>query len=410
MQYGLIGEKLGHSFSKEIHEMLADYDYQLCPLTQEEFVDFMEKKDFKAINVTIPYKEKVIPYLDHIDDRAKAIGAVNTIVNKNGKLYGYNTDFGGFSYLLKSHGISLKDKCVLILGAGGTSKTITAVAKHLGAAEIILSDRTERPGVITYAQAQQLVQPEVIINATPNGMYPANGDAPLVDISKYPGLCAVVDVVYNPIKTNIVLAAEALKIPSCGGLEMLVAQAKYAAEYFTGQTADDAVIDDIYKRILLQKRNIALIGMPGSGKTTIGKILSQKLDMPLVDSDVELEKAAGKTIQQIFDEDGEVTFRHMESDIVQAIAKEGGRIIATGGGVVLKPENIRALRQNSVVIFLDKAPEELSIAPGRPLSPNMEANVRLYAIRYRRYIAAADIKVNNIGTAEEAADAILKVL
>lgn len=410
MKFGLIGEKLGHSFSKEIHEMMADYTYELCPLTREEFPAFMQARDFIAINVTIPYKEAVIPYIDHLDERAAAIGAVNTIVNRGGQLYGYNTDFDGFSYLLAQHNISLADKCVLILGAGGTSKTISAVAKAQGAKEIIKSDTVARDGVISYDEAQQIERAEVIINATPNGMYPENTDHPLVDIDQYPNLTAVVDVVYNPIKTNLILAAEAKKIPCAGGLEMLVAQAKYAAELFVDQKADDSYIDQFYKRILLQKRNIALIGMPGSGKTTVGKLIAEKLNLPFVDCDAEIEKRAGQTIAEIFDTVGEKAFRILETSIVQTLAKEGGRVIATGGGAVLDEKNTQALRQNSAVIFLDKAPEDLAIDASRPLSPDVAANLKLYAARFRKYMAAADIKVNNVGTAEEAADAIIKLL
>lgn len=410
MQYGLIGETLEHSFSKEIHEHLADYEYELCPLNSEEFTAFMEKKDFRAINVTIPYKEAVIPYLDELDDRAKAIGAVNTIVNRDGKLYGYNTDFDGFAYLLARHNIDLKDKSVLILGAGGTSKTITAVAEFLGAKEIIRSDRTAREGVISYEEAQEQTQAEVIINATPNGMYPNNDDEPLVDISRYPNLTAVVDVVYNPIKTSLILGAEIMKLPCCGGLEMLVAQAKCAAELFTGQHIDNSEIQKIYIGLLLKKRNVALIGMPGSGKTTIGRMLAERLNMKAVDCDDAIEARAGKTIKEIFEDHGENAFRIMEAEVIEDLGKEGGQVISTGGGAILKEENVRALRQNSVVIFLDRPTEKLPITDGRPLAPDVEALFRLYANRYRKYLAVADIKVKNGGTAEEAVNAILNLL
>lgn len=410
MQYGLIGEKLGHSFSKEIHEHLADYEYELCPLTREEFPAFMEKKDFRAINVTIPYKEAVIPYLDYLDERAEAIGAVNTIVNRDGKLYGYNTDFDGFAYMLSRHGIDLKDKSVLILGAGGTAKTVTAVAKHQGAAEIILSDLNAREGVISFEQAQEQAQAEVIVNATPNGMYPNNDDEPLVDISRFPKLTAVVDVVYNPIKTNLILGAEIMKLPCCGGLEMLVAQAKFAAECFTGEPIPDREIDSIFVGILLQKRNVALIGMPGSGKTTIAKMLAERLHMKPVDCDEAIEERAGKTIKEIFDEHGETAFRILEAEVIEDLGKEGGQVIATGGGAILKEENVRALRQNSVVIFLDRPTDKLPITDDRPLAPDVAALFKLYADRYRKYVAVADIKVKNSGTAEEAVNAILNLL
>lgn len=406
MQYGLIGEKLGHSFSKEIHEQLADYQYELCPLKREEFPAFMEQADFRAVNVTIPYKEAVIPYLAEIDSRAQAIGAVNTVINRGGRLYGYNTDFDGFSYLLRRHGISLKDKSVLILGNGGTSKTVTAVAKAQGAAEVIISGRQAAKGIITYAEAQQQTRAEVIINTTPCGMFPANDDKPLVNLSLYPKLCAVADVVYNPLKTNLVLAAEALGLPACGGLEMLVAQAKYAAEYFTDTQIPDAEIGRIYQGILLQKQNIALIGMPGSGKTTVGRLLAKRLNMPLADCDAEAEKRAGKRIKDIFAQDGEAAFRRLETSVLRDFAHRGGQIIATGGGAILNPENVQALRQNSVIIFLDKKPEELAVNDSRPLSPDADANMQLYQQRLPKYLAAADIMLANNGTAAEAAEKI----
>lgn len=410
MQYGLIGEKLGHSFSKEIHEQLADYQYELCPLTRAEFAAFMERADFRAINVTIPYKEAVIPYLADMDKQAAAIGAVNTIVNRGGKLYGYNTDFDGFAYLLKRYNISLTGKKVLILGGGGTSKTVLAVAKAQGAAEVVRSDRTAKDGLITYAEAQNYTAAEVIINATPCGMFPANQDKPLVDLAVYPKLCAVADVVYNPLKTNLVLAAEALGLPACGGLEMLVAQAKYAAEYFTGSDIPDTEIDRIFRGILRQKQNIALIGMPGSGKTTVGRLLSEQLRLSFVDCDAQIEAEAGRTIKEIFAAEGEAAFRGLETAALQKIAAGGGQVIATGGGAVLKNENIAALRQNSLLVFLDKEPAALAIDDTRPLSPNAEANLRLYRERYPKYLAAADVTVVNDGTAADAAADIIQQL
>lgn len=410
MKYGLIGEKLGHSFSKDIHEMLANYTYEICPLSREEFAEFMEKKEFNAINVTIPYKEAVIPYLDHVDEVARAVGAVNTVVNRNGELWGYNTDFAGFAYLLGRHRIDLKDKSVLILGAGGTSKTASTVASTMGAREIIISDREAREGVISYEEAQNITQAEVIINATPNGMYPNNFDDPLVDITKYPNLQAVVDVVYNPLRTNLVLAAEKMGLPACGGLEMLVAQAKYAAEHFIDANIDDMEIVRITALLLSQKRNIALIGMPGSGKTTVAKLLAAHFNQPLIDCDELVVQRTGKSIKEIFETQGEEVFRTLETLTIKFECREGGKIISTGGGAVLREDNVQALRQNSIIVFLDKAVDGLAIDTSRPLSPDAAANLKLYADRYRKYMAAADIKVKNNGTAEEAAEKIIKVL
>lgn len=407
MEYGLIGEKLGHSFSPELHRELADYDYQLCPLTPAELPDFMRRAEFRAINVTIPYKEKVMPYLDEIDARAQAIGAVNTIVNKNGRLYGHNTDFAGFAYLLQKHGIDPAGKTVLIMGAGGAGKCAAAVLKSRGAAKIYQADRVTGKNLITYEAAQQLHDVQIIVNATPNGMYPGN-DAPLLlDLQQFPRLEAVADVVYNPLKTNLVLAAEDLGLIACGGLEMLVAQAKFAAEYFLGTQIADSEIDRIYQKLLRGKQNIALIGMPGSGKTTVGKRLAKMCGKTLVDSDAQVEATAGRVIKDIFAARGEAAFRQLEAEAIAAIAKQDGQIIATGGGAVIDPANVRNLRQNSILVWLDKPAETLSLNDKRPLSPNQAANIRLYQQRLPLYEAAADIKIENCGTADEAANAIL---
>lgn len=407
MEYGLIGEKLGHSFSPELHRELADYDYQLCPLTPAELPGFMQRAEFRAINVTIPYKEKVMPYLAEIDERAQAIGAVNTIVNKNGRLCGHNTDFAGFDYLLQKHGIDPQDKNVLIMGAGGAGKCAAAVLASRGAAKIYKADRVPGENLITYEQAQQLSDVQIIVNATPNGMYPAN-DAPLLlDLHLFPRLEAVADVVYNPLKTNLVLAAEELGLTACGGLEMLVAQAKFAAEYFLDTQIPDTEIDRIYQKLLRQKQNIALIGMPGSGKTTVGKILAQLCGKTLADSDAQVEKTAGKAIKDIFAAQGEAVFRQMEAEAIAAIAKQDGQIIATGGGVVIDPSNVRNLKQNSILVWLDKPADTLSLNDKRPLSPDQAANIRLYQQRLPLYQAAADLRIENCGTADEAANAIL---
>ena len=404
--YGLIGEKLGHSFSKEIHESLADYEYSLCPLTKQEFAAFMERADFAAVNVTIPYKEAVIPYLAEVDPQAAAIGAVNTIVNRGGRLCGYNTDFDGVKYMLARHGIELAGRRVLVLGTGGTSKTVCAVAAALGAAAVAVVSRSGGDGRLDYAQAAAAADTQVIINTTPNGMYPHNGDAPLLDPAAFPVLEAVVDVVYNPLQTNIVLAAGEQGKKACGGLEMLVAQAKYAAELFTGRQIDDAVIDDIYRRLRRQKLNIALIGMPGSGKSTVGRLLAAKLGREFIDCDAALVERAGRQISDIFREDGEAAFRRLETGVLADIAAAGGQVIATGGGIIKNPANIRMLRQNSLLIFLDRDPQQLSLDDGRPLSKSVDDNMRLYAERYPIYTACADHRLDNNGTAAAAADAL----
>ena len=407
MEYGLIGEKLGHSFSPELHRELADYDYQLCELAPDELPGFLQRAEVQAINVTIPYKEKVIPYLAEIDARARAIGAVNTIVNRNGRLSGHNTDFPGFAYLLQKHGIDPAGKTVLLLGSGGAGKCAAAVLRSQGAAKIYTADRMSGPGLISFAAAAELPDVQIIVNATPNGMFPDNAAPLLLDIGRFPRLEAVADVVYNPLKTNLVLAAEAAGLKACGGLEMLVAQAKYAVEYFLDKAIPDGEIDRIYQKMLRQKQNIALIGMPGSGKTTVGTILSRLTGKPLADSDALVEAKAGRAIRDIFAQDGEAAFRQMEKQALAELAKRDGQIIATGGGAVLDAANVRALKQNSLLVWLDKPAEELALSDERPLSPDQAANVRLYQQRQPLYRAAADIIITNNGTAEAAAKALL---
>lgn len=394
MQYGLIGEKLGHSFSKEIHEQLAGYQYELRPLSLAEFPAFMQQADFAAINVTIPYKELVIPYLAEVDEQAAKIGAVNTIVKRDGCLCGYNTDFAGVVYLLKNHGIDLNGRNVLILGTGGTSKTVRAVAESQGAAAISFVSRNsgQQANWLDYQQAAAQRDVQVIINTTPRGMYPQNEEQPLLDLATFPRLEAVVDVIYNPLRSNLVLQAQALGLKACGGLEMLVAQAKYAAELFCGQSIAEAAIDEVYRRLRRQKLNLALIGMPGCGKSTVGRLLAEKLGRPLLDCDKEIVRRSGQAIADIFAEQGEAKFRQIESQTLADIAKEGGQVIACGGGVVLRPENIQALRQNSLLIWLDRPLEQLAVGKGRPLSPNPEANRLLYQQRAPLYQQYADYR------------------
>ena len=413
MKYGLIGEKLGHSFSKEIHEQLAAYQYELCPLSREEFPQFMQQADFAAINVTIPYKELVLPYLAEVDEQAARIGAVNTIVNQGGKLKGYNTDFAGLCYLLRKHGIELAGRQVMILGTGGTSKTVRAVAESMGAQSVQLVSRRGAHGngeeVLFYAQAQakgKAGQAQVVINTTPRGMYPHNQELPLLDLTRFTNLEAVVDVIYNPLQSNLVLQAQELGINACGGLEMLVAQAKYAAELFSGETIDEAKIDEVYQQLRRQKLNIALIGMPGSGKTTVSKLLAERLNRPMVDCDLEIVRRCGYPITEIFGRQGEAEFRQIETETLAEIARESGQIISTGGGVVTQKANMQLLRQNSLLIWLDRPLEQLAISKARPLSPTAEANARLFQQRAPLYAKYADWRVDNEEDAQVVADKI----
>ena len=414
MEYGLIGGRLGHSYSKVIHEMLCGYRYDLCPLpTEEEVRAFMTRRQFKAINVTIPYKLVVMEYCSYIDPHAKAINAVNTIVNKNGLLYGYNTDYPGFSYLCDAHGVDFRDKVVLILGTGGTHNTTWAVAHDRGAKKIYTVSRHPDPekGELTYAEALTSGA-QILINTTPAGMYPNVGVCNL-DIAAMPGLEAVVDVVYNPDKTELVLRAEELGIPvAIGGLEMLVAQAVYAAEYFLGQKFPDAPgeIRRVTAALRRDTLNIVLIGMPSCGKTTLGKLLAKQLDRPFVDLDEEIVKTDGRSIPDIFAAEGEDAFRARETAETRRFGMEKHQLISCGGGIVKRPENLRALHQNGVVLFIDRPVEQLTVGGGRPLSSSVEALHQMEAQRRPLYLAAADAVIPNTGTLDETLRAAMEAL
>ena len=414
MEYGLIGGKLGHSYSKLIHEMLCGYRYDLCPLpTEAEARAFLKKRLFKAINVTIPYKKLVMEYCTYIDPRAKAIGAVNTVVNKNGLLYGYNTDYSGFAHLCEAHGVDFAGRTVLILGTGGTHNTTSAVARDKGAAKILTVSRKPDPekGELSYTQALTSGA-QIIINTTPAGMYPNVGVCNL-DVAAMPGLEAVLDVVYNPDKTELILRAEEAGVPvAVGGLEMLVAQAVYAAEYFLGRTFEDAAgeIDRITAALRRDTRNVALIGMPSSGKTTVGRALAEALGKRFVDLDEEIVKADGRSIPDIFAAEGEEGFRQKETAVIAQFAKEGRQLLSCGGGAVKKPENVRLLRQNGVVLFLDRPLDALTVGGGRPLSSSADALRTMYAERRPLYLAAADAVVPNETTVADAVKASMEAL
>ena len=414
MEYGLIGGKLGHSYSKLIHEMLCGYRYDLCPLpTEAEARAFLKKRLFKAINVTIPYKKLVMEYCTYIDPRAKAIGAVNTVVNKNGLLYGYNTDYSGFAHLCEAHGVDFAGRTVLILGTGGTHNTTSAVARDKGAVQILTVSRKPDPekGELSYTQALTSGA-QIIINTTPAGMYPNVGVCNL-DVAAMPGLEAVLDVVYNPDKTELILRAEEAGVPvAVGGLEMLVAQAVYAAEYFLGRTFEDAAgeIDRITAALRRDTRNVALIGMPSSGKTTVGRALAEALGKRFVDLDEEIVKADGRSIPDIFAAEGEEGFRQKETAVIAQFAKEGRQLLSCGGGAVKKPENVRLLRQNGVVLFLDRPLDALTVGGGRPLSSSADALRTMYAERRPLYLAAADAVVPNETTVADAVKASMEAL
>ena len=408
MEYGLIGEHLPHSFSKEIHEQLASYTYDLHELAPDELDGFMQKKAFRAINVTIPYKRDVIPYLDEISPSANEIGAVNTIVNRNGKLSGYNTDMLGMEALIRRIGLDLTGRTVLILGTGGTSHTAQYVAKHLGAAKVVTVSRSGRDGSVTYADApKRFPDAAVILNTTPSGMFP-NVDAQAIDLSLFPALEGVADVVYNPLRTQLVQQAHALGLPAEGGLYMLVGQAVAAVEIFLGKKLAPDALDRVFASVLASKESIVLTGMPGSGKTTVGRMLAQKLGRRFYDSDNEITTRTGRTPNEIIRADGEPAFRDIERDVIAALSLEPGCVIATGGGAILRPENIRHLRANGRIFFLDRPLEDILPTDDRPLSSDRAALQRRYDERYPVYTATADAVIPVRGTPEDVAAAIQK--
>ena len=402
--YGCIGKKLTHSFSREIHARLADYTYNLIELSEEEVGAFLQKKDFAAINVTIPYKETVIPYLDSIDAEAAKIGAVNTIVNQNGRLYGYNTDCYGMKELIAKIGIDLTGKKVLILGTGGTSKTARVVASELGAAEILVVSRhaAENGVTITYEEAlREHTDAEVIINTTPVGMYPNPASVP-IDIDGFAHLSGVVDAVYNPLATNLIRNARERGIPAEGGLYMLVMQAVAAVEHFLDKKIPQSIGDEVFAEIMAEKANIVLIGMPGCGKSTVGKLLAAN-GFAFVDTDTEVERQCGCSIKDFIHDKGERAFRELESTVVRSVSMESGRIIATGGGVPLREENLRALRQNGRIFFLDAPLSRLCATDDRPLADTREKLAKLYAERQDIYKNAADVIVPAMDTPDDEA-------
>lgn len=410
MRYGLLGERLGHSFSKEIHGLLGDYSYDLIEVAREDLDDFLRAKDFSGLNVTIPYKERVIPYLDFIDVVAREIGAVNTVVNRGGKLYGYNTDFYGMEMLFSHAKIDPAGKSVAILGTGGTSKTAFSVMKHLGAREIFKVSRSGADGALTYEGLYEVADKvDIIINTTPLGMFP-DIDGCAVDLSKFTRLSGVIDAVYNPLRTSLIIEAKKREIRAEGGLYMLVAQAARAAELFSGEKIGILKIEKVYRRILRDKENIVLIGMPASGKTTVGRLLEKKLGRKAYDSDKLIEKAEKRSISDIFREDGEATFRQMEADMVRSLSEKSGIIISTGGGAPLRAESVDNLKKNGRLYFIDRPLGQLMPTNSRPLANSAEAIERRFNERYGIYSRAADVRIDADTSAPMTADKIIKEL
>ena len=405
MQCGLLGEKLGHSYSPQIHRELADYDYRLYEKTPEQVEDFVRHGDWHGLNVTIPYKKTVIPFCDELSETAAAIGSVNTLLRRaDGTIYGDNTDAYGFETLLTgTHPDSIAGQKALVLGTGGASVTVCAVLKKHGADVVTIS----RSGENNYQNLDRHADASLLVNTTPVGMYPKNGIRP-VDLAVFPKLKCVLDVVYNPARTALLLQAEKLGIPHAGGLTMLVAQARRSSELFLGNTLPDEEIPRITKLLSDSMQNIILIGMPGCGKSTVGKILSQRLNRPLLEADADLVKAAGVPIPTIFEAEGEAGFRRRETAILAQLGKQSGTVISTGGGCVTRSENYPLLHQNGTIVWLRRDLDKLA-REGRPLSLNADLHA-MYATRQPLYQRFADFAVENTGTPEETADAILEVL
>jgi len=406
-KYGCIGKKLTHSFSKEIHSKLADYYYELIELSEDEIKPFFEKKDFEAINVTIPYKETVIPYLNSVSEIAKRIGAVNTIVNKGGELYGYNTDYYGMKALIEKIGIDLRGKKVLILGTGGTSKTARVLSKDLGACEILTVSRNKRENCIAYEEAVNFhSDAEVIINTTPSGMYP-DCDSKPIDISDFNSLEGVVDAVYNPLTTNLVSDAKKKGIKAECGLYMLVMQAVVAVEKFFNKQIDKETADSVFRSILASKENIVLTGMPGSGKSTIGKLIEVE-GFDFVDTDAEIEERCGCTIKELIGTKGEKYFRDLESEVIRDVSSKSSLIISTGGGAILREENVSCLKRNGKLFFIDADIKRLQATTDRPLSDTLDKLEKLYSKRIGIYRSSADVVVPDMDTPKSEAEYIIK--
>ena len=404
MKYGLIGEKLAYSHSPAIHGMLADYEYGLYPLTPGELPAFLGREDIGGLNVTIPYKREVLPYCDELTDKARRIGSVNTLVyDAQRRILGDNTDYDGFLYMLGRAGITLAGKKVVLLGSGGASLAARAAAEDAGAREVVTISRA---GENNYENLAWHADAEVLVNCTPVGTFPNLGECP-VSLDAFPQLTGVADLIYNPLRSRLVLLAMERGIPATGGLAMLVAQARAAAERFTGRPIPAQRTEEVLAAMTKKLENVVLIGMPGAGKTTVGGAVAQQLGRPFFDTDAMVVEQAGMPIPDIFRLDGEPGFRARERAALIDAAREGGRVIATGGGAPLFLENQRLLRQNGRIFFLTRALEKLP-TEGRPLSTDLNA---MYEARMPVYRAFADVAVdNNDGAADQTAGHILRAL
>ena len=386
--FGLLGEKLSHSYSKIIHEAIEG-KYELFEVERENFDKFMLDKNFDAINVTIPYKEMVIPYLDFIDDKAKKIGAVNTIVNRNGKLYGYNTDYDGFKYIVSKNDFEIENSCCLILGTGGTSKTVYTVLTDLNAKKIDKASRSGKDGALIYDEVNYSDY-DYIINTTPAGMYPNIFDSIVNEVD----VKGIIDVVYNPFRTKILSSNRNIKCVN--GLDMLIYQAIKSHEYFIDKKISERKVSEIRAKLKKMFLNIVLIGMPGSGKTTISNKLSEELDMIYIDTDSLIEAKAGMKIDEIFSKYGEKQFREIEKEVIKDISIIQECIISTGGGVILDKDNVSALMANGIIFYINRSIDNIyHDLEDRPLAKSKEDLINLFERRSELYQESSDFIVDN---------------
>ena len=403
MKCGLLGRKLGHSYSPQIHAYLGDYSYDLFEKEPEEVGDFLKNGDFTAINVTIPYKKDVIPFCDELSPRAVAMGAVNTIVRRSdGTLIGHNTDYFGFESMIRKTGLNPAGKKTLVFGSGGASNTAVAVLRELGAKVTIITHKENTPETLRLH-----IDAQLIVNASPEGMYPKTGTSP-ADLNLFPKLEGVLDMIYNPSRTKLLLDAAERGLVAENGLWMLVAQAKEASEWFTGNKISDSVIAQIHNDLRVQMENIILVGMPGCGKSTIAALLAEKLGRKSVDADAAIVELAGKSIPEIFAEQGEPAFRALETQALESLGKQSGLIIATGGGCVTQERNYPLLHQNGTIFWLERDLKKLP-TDGRPLSQANKLN-DMYQIRKPMYERFADHRIDNNGSAAETVAQILAKL
>lgn len=402
MNCGLLGRKLGHSASPQLHALFGDDAYALYEREETQLPAFLQNRDLRGLNVTVPYKQAVLPYCDTLTDCASAVGSVNTLLFENGRILGDNTDVFGFWSLLAKYDIAVKQKKVLVLGSGGASKAVQYVLREQGAHVTVIS----RTGGDNYVNLCKHRDADIIVNATPVGMYPDNGNS-LIDLTQFTNCETVIDLIYNPLKTALLLQAEALAKQAVNGLYMLAAQAKRASELFQNRTLPDSLTETAYRTLSRDLQNVILIGMPGCGKTTAGELLAQKTGRPFFDSDAAFENTYGISPEAFLLQNGEAAFRKRETAVLKELCKQTGCVIATGGGAVTVPENLPILKQNGTVVYLQRPISELTVQ-GRPMSRQSGIEV-LAAQRLPLYLAWADLTVR-ADTPEDAAETIRKEL